>query len=128
MFDGRMEISNPGKPPPPIALARLRFGLFSPDDLVARELVELGYIEEVGLGIRRMREEATRLYLPDPQFCEDGLRFVVTFRTITQAKGSRQRSIGFSHFCSKVSSATDSTAGCCVCGSAARLRVGSTWR
>lgn len=49
---------------------------------MARVLVELGYIEEVGLGIRRMREEMAALGLPEPEFREDGFSFVTTFRSI----------------------------------------------
>jgi hypothetical protein len=40
-----------------------------------RVLVERGYIEELGLGIRRMREEMARLGLPEPEFREDGFSF-----------------------------------------------------
>lgn len=45
-------------------------------------LLDRGYIEEIGLGIRRMREEMTSLGLPEPEFREDGFSFVITFRSI----------------------------------------------
>lgn len=82
MFDDRMEIWSPGKLPPPITLERLGYDQFSRNKVIARVLLELGYIEEVGLGIRRMREESARLRLPAPEFREDGFSFVLTFRSI----------------------------------------------
>ncbi len=50
-------------------------------------LVERGYIEEVGLGIRRMRAEMAGLGLPEPEFREDGFSFVITFRSIVPREG-----------------------------------------
>jgi ATP-dependent DNA helicase RecG len=68
MFDDRLEIWSPGCLPPPITLERLGFDQFSRNRLIARVLVERGYIEEVGLGIRRIREEMASLGLPEPEF------------------------------------------------------------
>lgn len=82
MFDDRMEIWRPGRLPPPITLGRLGYDQFSRNRLIARVLVERGYIEEIGLGIRRMREEMASLGLPEPEFREDGFSFVITFRSI----------------------------------------------
>ena len=87
IFDDRLEIWSPGKLPPPITLERLGFDQFSRNKVIARVLLELGYIEEVGLGIRRMREEAARLQLPEPAFREDGFSFVVTFSSIAPREG-----------------------------------------
>ena len=50
-------------------------------------MVELGYIEEVGLGIRRMREEMASLGLPEPESREDGFSFVITLRSIAPREG-----------------------------------------
>jgi ATP-dependent DNA helicase RecG len=82
IFDDRLEIWSPGRLPPPITLERLGYDQFSRNRLIARVLVERGYIEEVGLGIRRMREEMASLSLPEPEFREDGFSFVITFRSI----------------------------------------------
>jgi ATP-dependent DNA helicase RecG len=87
MFDDRLEIWSPGRLPPPITLERLGYDQFSRNRLIARVLVERGYIEEVGLGIRRMREEMAGLGLPEPEFREDGFSFVITFRSITPREG-----------------------------------------
>jgi ATP-dependent DNA helicase RecG len=87
MFDDRLEIWSPGKLPPPITLERLGYDQFSRNRVIARVLVELGYIEEVGLGIRRMREEMARLGLPAPEFREDGFSFVITFHSIAPREG-----------------------------------------
>ncbi|MGE0538800.1 MAG: ATP-binding protein [Dehalococcoidia bacterium] len=87
MFDDRLEIWSPGKLPPPVTLERLGYDQFSRNRVIARVLLELGYIEEVGLGIRRMREEMARLGLPEPEFREDGFSFVITFRSIAPREG-----------------------------------------
>ncbi|TAK36072.1 MAG: hypothetical protein EPO21_03705 [Chloroflexota bacterium] len=87
MFDDRLEIWSPGKLPPPITLERLGYDQFSRNKVIARLLVELGYIEEVGLGIRRMREEMASLGLPEPEFREDGFSFVITLRSIATREG-----------------------------------------
>nr|MDA8216345.1 hypothetical protein [Dehalococcoidales bacterium] len=87
MFDDRLEIWSPGKLPPPITLERLGYDQFSRNKVIARVLVELGYIEEVGLGIRRMREEMASLGLPEPEFREDGFSFVITLRSIAPREG-----------------------------------------
>jgi ATP-dependent DNA helicase RecG len=88
MFDDRLEIWSPGRLPPPITLERLGYDQFSRNKVIARVLVELGLIEEVGLGIRRMREEMAGLGLPEPEFREDGFSFVITFRSIAPRESS----------------------------------------
>ncbi len=87
LFDDRLEIWSPGRLPPPITLERLGYDQFSRNRLMARVLVERGYIEQVGLGIRRMRQEMARLRLPEPEFREDGFSFVITFRSIAPREG-----------------------------------------
>jgi ATP-dependent DNA helicase RecG len=87
IFDDRLEIWSTGRLPPPITLERLGYDQFSRNRLIARVLVERGSIEEVGLGIRRMREEMASLGLPEPEFREDGFSFVITFRSIAPREG-----------------------------------------
>jgi ATP-dependent DNA helicase RecG len=88
MFDDRMEIWSPGRLPPPMTLERLGYDQFSRNRLIARVLVERGYIEEIGLGIRRIREELASLSLPEPEFREDGFSFVITFRSLAPRAGA----------------------------------------
>ncbi len=87
VFDDRMEIWSPGTLPPPMTLERLGYDQFSRNKVIARVLLELGYIEEVGLGIRRIREEMARLHLPAPEFREGGFSFVIAFRSIAPREG-----------------------------------------
>jgi ATP-dependent DNA helicase RecG len=87
IFDDRLEIWSPGRLPPPITLERLGYDQFSRNRLIARVLVERGYVEEVGLGIHRMRREMADLGLPEPEFREEGFRFVITFRSIAPRVG-----------------------------------------
>ena len=67
MFDDRLESRSPGKLPRPITLERLGYGQLSQNNVIARVSVELGFIEEVGLGIGRMREEMASFGLPEPE-------------------------------------------------------------
>jgi ATP-dependent DNA helicase RecG len=82
MFDDRLEMWSPGRLPPPVTLERLGYEQFSRNRLIARVLFQLGYMEEVGLGIRRIREEQAALGLPPAEFREEGFSFVITLRSI----------------------------------------------
>lgn len=77
----------PGQAATAHALVRPRYGQASRNKVTARVLGELGYIEMVGLGIRRMREGMARLGLPEPEFREDGFRFVLTLHSIAPREG-----------------------------------------
>jgi hypothetical protein len=97
--------------------------------VIARVLVERGYIEEVGLGIRRMREEMTRLGLPEPEFREDGFSFVITFRSIAPREGAARlslRPICSGRCWSGARSTSASTAGCSMPGSTVPLPAATT--
>lgn len=61
IFDDCLEIWSPGKLPPSITLRRLGFDQFSRKKVIARVLLELGYIEEVGLGIWQIHRLIDRI-------------------------------------------------------------------
>ncbi len=114
IFDDRLEISSPGRLPPPITLEGLGYDQFSRNRLIARVLVERGSIEEVGLGIRRMREEMASLGLPEPGFREDGFSFVITFRSIAPRERVVPAVDPFRTCWSKGRSTIGSIADCCT--------------
>lgn len=88
MFDDRLEIWSPGRLPSPMTVERLGYDQLSRNRLIARVLLERGYMEEIGLGIRRIREVMASLVLPEPEFREDGFSFVITFRSIAPREGA----------------------------------------
>ncbi|MGB9613223.1 MAG: ATP-binding protein [Candidatus Margulisiibacteriota bacterium] len=79
MFDDRMEIISPGNLPPSISIERLGIEHYSRNPLIAKVLNQLDYIEEIGMGIKRVREEMASLRLPLPSFENEGINFKVTF-------------------------------------------------
>ena len=79
MFDDRMEVISPGNLPPSISIERLGIDHYSRNPLIAKVLNQMEYIEEVGMGIRRVREEMASLKLPIPKFENEGINFKVTF-------------------------------------------------
>jgi ATP-dependent DNA helicase RecG len=81
IFDDQLEICIPGKLPPPITLERLGFDQFSRNKVIARVPMEPGYIEEVGLSIRRWPEETARLYPPKGDYRKGNFGVVVNSRS-----------------------------------------------
>jgi len=126
-FDDRLEIWSPGKLPPPITLEQLGYDQFSRNRLIARVLVEQGYIEEVGPGIRRLREEMASLELPEPEFRGDGFSFVITFRGVAP-RGATPMPTRSVHGWSGARSTKDSRGGCCTRKDTGPSPVVSTWR
>jgi ATP-dependent DNA helicase RecG len=71
MFDDRMEIHSPGKPPAPVTVEALnrREGVhLSRNPLIVRTLVALGYMQEIGEGVPRMFYEMEREGFYPPRF------------------------------------------------------------
>lgn len=79
MFDDRLEIISPGNLPSSISIERLGIDHYSRNPLAAKILNQMHYIEEIGMGIKRVREELTSLKLPLPRFENEGINFKVTF-------------------------------------------------
>lgn len=80
MFDDRLEIISPGNLPPSISIERLGFDHYSRNPLIAKILNQMDYIEEFGMGIKRVREELASLKLPLLEFSNQGFNFKVTFQ------------------------------------------------
>lgn len=80
IFDDHIEISNPGGLPP--GLTKEFFGRRSVrrNPLTYRLLRDCQYIEGLGLGVPKMRNEMRKAGLRDPEFNFEGAFFVVTLR------------------------------------------------
>jgi ATP-dependent DNA helicase RecG len=78
IFQDRIEISNPGNLPQGISISEIG-GLSIPRNPLIYELMrELGYVEAMGTGIARIRDEMRKTGLTEPKFEQIGNYFRVT--------------------------------------------------
>lgn len=80
IYDDRIEVTSPGKLPYPLTIENLGVGS-SPkhrNKNMCNIFEKTKYMEHVGTGITRMREEMKRSNLPEPKFEEEGFYFKVT--------------------------------------------------
>jgi ATP-dependent DNA helicase RecG len=83
MFDDRMEVRSPGLPPQPVTFEALNSGQavhVSRNPRIARTLVRLGYVRELGEGVPRMITEMERQGFYPPRFESVAGMFQVTLR------------------------------------------------
>lgn len=81
VYSDRVEIANPGYPPQPLTLAKLRKGGYNPcsrNPLIAQTLATLGLMEQRGSGFARMREAMLNHGLDAPTLAQEDGFFVVT--------------------------------------------------
>ena len=79
VYTDRVEVSSPGGLPKGLTLADLGHRSIRRNALVADLLHRIGFVEKAGTGIRRIRDEASEMNCPEPEFRAD--RFMtVTFR------------------------------------------------
>ncbi len=81
VYSDRVEIANPGYPPQPLTLAKLRKGGYNPcsrNPLIAQTLATLGLMEQRGSGFARMREAMLNHGLEAPTLGQQDGFFVVT--------------------------------------------------
>ena len=70
IFDDRMEIFSPGKLPNLVTLENMRHTRWSRNPVIARTLIEFGWVRELNEGVKRIYEEMEGLYLNPPVFSE----------------------------------------------------------
>lgn len=81
VYSDRVEIANPGYPPQPLTLAKLRKGGYIPcsrNPLIAQTLATLGLMEQRGSGFARMRDAMLNHGLEAPTLSQQDGFFVVT--------------------------------------------------
>ncbi len=78
IFDDRLEVESPGGLAGPVTLENLGQKRYSRNPLLARLMYEVGLIEEMGTGIRRMRRAMAEQGNPPPSFVADDSAFVAT--------------------------------------------------
>ena len=79
IYTDRIEVSSPGGLPKGLTLADLGHRSIRRNALIADLLHRIGFIEKAGTGIRRIRDEASEMSCPEPEFRADSF-MTVTFR------------------------------------------------
>ena len=72
MFDDRLLIRSPGKIPKMVDKNNIRESRYSRNPRIARALTEIGWVRELGEGVKRIYQEMEGAYLPPPVYEEAG--------------------------------------------------------
>lgn len=71
MYDDRLEIHSPGNLPYIVNINNIKEVRYSRNPRIARALTELGWVRELGEGVKRIYEEMENFFLDDPIFLEE---------------------------------------------------------
>lgn len=80
MYDDRLEISSPGNLPDIVNIENIREVRYSRNPKIARALTELGWVRELGEGVKRIYEEMKNYFLDDPVFEEKDNKVILTLK------------------------------------------------
>ena len=80
MFDDRLEISSPGRFPHIVNRENIKQVRYSRNSRVARALTDLGWVRELGEGVKRMYQEMEDLFLDDPEYLETEGSIILTLK------------------------------------------------
>ena len=86
IFDDRLEISNPGQFPQPLAPENIKepHGSYPYNLRIAQVLYFSKYIEQWGTGVRRMMDICREAGVPEPEYKSDGYNVTITFWKTSQ--------------------------------------------
>ncbi len=87
LFDDRLEIISPGRLVFPVTLESLGHVRETRNKLIVRVLRDLGYIEDLGTGIRRIRAAMASSGLRPPVFAEEHHQFIITLYGAAAGEG-----------------------------------------
>ena len=91
MYDDRLEITSPGSLPNMVTLENMRYTRWSHNPIIARTLVEFGWVRELNEGVQRIYNEMASFFLNEPIHEPNGMsvRLVlensITSRVLRQA-------------------------------------------
>jgi len=96
MFDDRMEIASPGKLPNIVNKSNIREVRYSRNPRIARVLTEMGWVKELGEGVKRIYEEMKAYFLEEPIYDEPNNQSVllVLKNNVVMRRQRRQERIG----------------------------------
>ena len=70
MYDDRLEITSPGSLPNMVTLENMRYTRWSRNPIIARTLVEFGWVRELNEGVQRIYDEMAEMLLREPTYSE----------------------------------------------------------
>lgn len=68
MYDDRLEITSPGALPNMVTLENMRYTHWSRNPIIARTLVEFGWVRELNEGVQRIYDEMAEMLLREPTY------------------------------------------------------------
>ena len=91
MYDDRLEILSPGKLPNIVTLENMRHTRWSRNPVIARTLVEFGWVRELNEGVQRIYDEMASFFLNEPVFSEpNDLSVLLTLENSITSRVLRQ--------------------------------------
>lgn len=95
MFDDRLEISSPGKFPNIVNKYNIREVRYSRNPRIARVLTEIGWVKELGEGVKRIYEEMKAYFLDEPIYDEPNQSVLLILKNnVVMRRQRRQERIG----------------------------------
>lgn len=93
MYDDRLEIISPGKFPNIVSKGNIKEVRYSRNPRVARVLTELGWVRELGEGVKRIYKEMKEYFLDDPIYDEPNysVKLVLKNNIITRRQRRKER-------------------------------------
>lgn len=92
MYGDRLEMTSPGGLPNMVTLENMRYTRWSRNPIIARTLVEFGWVRELNEGVQRIYDEMASFFLNEPTYSEPNgmsVRLVlensITSRVLRQA-------------------------------------------
>ena len=91
MYDDRLEISSPGTLPDIVNIDNIKEVRYSRNPKIARALTELGWVRELGEGVKRIYEEMNKYFLDDPIFEEKNNTVTLTLKNNIVMRSIRRK-------------------------------------
>jgi ATP-dependent DNA helicase RecG len=86
MFEGRIEFNSPGPLPWPVTVENILEQQYSRNPRIVRVLFEMGYIEEIGMGLDNVYRWLAEAGQPEPALRDTGGSFVITLYGLDMEK------------------------------------------
>ncbi|QNK49387.1 putative DNA binding domain-containing protein [Brevibacterium sp. PAMC23299] len=80
MYDDRLEIISPGKLPSIVNVNNIKEVRYSRNPKIARALTEMGWVKELGEGVKRIYEEMDKFFLEEPIYREGQQTVTLTLK------------------------------------------------
>jgi len=91
MFEGRIEFNSPGPLPWPVTVENILEQQYSRNPRIVRVLFEMGYIEEIGMGLDNVYRWLAEAGQPEPALRDTGGSFIVTLYGLDMEKALAER-------------------------------------